>query len=326
MDTQQTLSGDVERYVGALLRAPLRLHPWREAHELPPYLRAAYTFQESELRDEHALWMLAGAPVTPVVLEKHVAAVRRWWAGLIIPVFAELPAITRHRLVERGVAFVVPGVQTFLPDLHFEHRERARRLPESRDTLRPSAQALLLYLLRQPEGTAFTPTDLVPTLGYSLMTLTRALEELRAAELVVLERRGRPSIYRLAAGQRDVWNLAQQLLRNPVMRREIASSAVGEEPLAGLSALATMTMLAAPPIEVYAVTTARARELRAQVEIDPGQVLQEHEQQLEIWSYDPRVLSDGPTVDPLSLYLSLRDDPDERVQAALAEMLESLAW
>lgn len=32
------------------------------------------------------------------------------------------------------------------------------------------------------------------------------------------------------------------------------------------------------------------------------------------------------TVDPLSLYLSLRNDPDERVQAALKELLEAMQW
>ncbi|MEI8121955.1 MAG: hypothetical protein WCI20_07870 [bacterium] len=42
--------------------------------------------------------------------------------------------------------------------------------------------------------------------------------------------------------------------------------------------------------------------------------------------YRPEILSDGPTVDRLSLYLSLREEHDERVQSALKELLESVRW
>ncbi len=47
---------------------------------------------------------------------------------------------------------------------------------------------------------------------------------------------------------------------------------------------------------------------------------------LESWSYNPALLSDHPRVDTLSLYLSLRKDPDERVQAALEDMMEAFPW
>jgi hypothetical protein len=53
---------------------------------------------------------------------------------------------------------------------------------------------------------------------------------------------------------------------------------------------------------------------------------EDNEVEIEVWSYDPRVLLDGPTVDRLSLFLSLRDDPDERVQQALQEMMRSFSW
>ena len=48
--------------------------------------------------------------------------------------------------------------------------------------------------------------------------------------------------------------------------------------------------------------------------------------ELEMWSYPPKQLSDGELVDRLSLYLSLKDSQDERVEAALEELLEKIAW
>ena len=42
------------------------------------------------------------------------------------------------------------------------------------------------------------------------------------------------------------------------------------------------------------------------------------------YSYDPRILSKNRYVDVLSLYLSLREDMDERIEEAREEMLNAL--
>ena len=48
---------------------------------------------------------------------------------------------------------------------------------------------------------------------------------------------------------------------------------------------------------------------------------------MERWRFSPGLLSsDGQAVDQLSLYLSLQHDPDERVQGALKELLETIVW
>lgn len=45
---------------------------------------------------------------------------------------------------------------------------------------------------------------------------------------------------------------------------------------------------------------------------------------LQLYRYDPRILSKNRYVDVLSLYLSLREDMDERVEKAREEMLNVL--
>jgi len=48
---------------------------------------------------------------------------------------------------------------------------------------------------------------------------------------------------------------------------------------------------------------------------------------VEIWKYSPCILS-GKTeiVDSLSLFLSMRDEPDERGQGALEDLMEEFKW
>jgi hypothetical protein len=49
--------------------------------------------------------------------------------------------------------------------------------------------------------------------------------------------------------------------------------------------------------------------------------------QIEAWSYDPRVLlTDRDIADPLSVYLTLREVPDERVQEQLETLLKRVSW
>ena len=47
---------------------------------------------------------------------------------------------------------------------------------------------------------------------------------------------------------------------------------------------------------------------------------------MQVWKYDPCMFMNDGRVDTVSLYLSLKDSPNERVQAALKEMLENEKW
>jgi hypothetical protein len=48
--------------------------------------------------------------------------------------------------------------------------------------------------------------------------------------------------------------------------------------------------------------------------------------EVETWTYDPGALARDDVVDRLSLHLSLRHHPDERVAQAANELLEDFAW
>ena len=47
---------------------------------------------------------------------------------------------------------------------------------------------------------------------------------------------------------------------------------------------------------------------------------------VECWCYDPKLLSDSEDVDDISLILSLKDDPDERVQSAFEDLRRKYGW
>ena len=47
---------------------------------------------------------------------------------------------------------------------------------------------------------------------------------------------------------------------------------------------------------------------------------------LEVWHYDPLLLSDTNEVDKLSLYLSTHHEDDPRVQIALRNLIDEMKW
>jgi DNA-binding MarR family transcriptional regulator len=330
MNTTQDMPGiqphDVEDYVASTMHAPLALRPWPGANDLAPYLRQPYRYFEGELSGTQLLWLLVdGEPPTPKTVQKHVSALTRVWPAQPVVAFESLASYDRQRLIQHGVDFVVPGTQLYLPAMGIDFRARAKKARHLFDVvLRPSTQVLLLHLLEVEEGGPWTATEIAPVLGYTKMTMARAVAQLEDAQLIRVNRTGRANEFILAPAKREIWDVAQSRLLDPVVRRVLIHGGdFDAEPLAGLTALAGHTMLAEPRVPVHAIGLTRAGELDTHLDHDPTlPVTDDNDVEIEVWSYDPRVLSDGPTVDLLSLYLSLRDDVDERVQSALEQLLK----
>ena len=94
---------------------------------------------------------------------------------------------------------------------------------------------------------------------------------------------------------------------------------------AGENALAELTDLSPPRIDTYAVA---AGDWKAVAETGGFVETNEYDTDfiVETWSYDPAGLSDGPVVDPLSLYAQFKDHGDERVAMAVEQLLEKALW
>jgi hypothetical protein len=95
--------------------------------------------------------------------------------------------------------------------------------------------------------------------------------------------------------------------------------------LAGESALSRLSDLNPPRIPCYAVGRSKWKEMQKDgISIserpDPGDI------QLQVWRYDPDITAQDGMVDPLSLYISLRSEKDERVQGALEELIGGHQW
>jgi DNA-binding MarR family transcriptional regulator len=322
------LAAQLEDALRGVLRIGRSLRPWDGAAKVPAFLRGRYVLLTGEVLSQPVVFVLdpANEEPTPGTLRKHLDTLERMTDGGVVYVRGTMSAYSRRRLIGEGIAFVVPGRQVYLPGMGVDLRERFDGPKPSRERFRPATQAVLLWaLLRREEGLS-GGRALARTLGFSPMTLSRAMDEIEAAGLAARVDSGRERVMRWTGTRREIWERAEERLADPVQARHLVRHEQGAlpGPLAGISALSACTMLGEPDTPVCAMHGARWAAYREEHEAapfrEPGVI------EVEVWAYDPALLGMGDRVDPLSLYLSLRNDPDERVEKALKEMMEEVAW
>jgi hypothetical protein len=77
---------------------------------------------------------------------------------------------------------------------------------------------------------------------------------------------------------------------------------------------------------VYAVSRDKWKVLKAKSKVVVLPVPEPDAVEIEVWGYDPELFSLVGIVDPWSLHLSLKEHQDERVEAALEQMMRGVQW
>lgn len=317
-------------YLQEALGVTVKPQHWEGYRSLPVFMHSLYDFYTVNILDEPCLLLVSRGEdeTTPATIRKHYDIAHRKWPGPVLVVKRAIASNSRQRLVEFKVPFVVPGNQLYLPDVGLDMREHFRQIREMGRSFSPSAQVVMLRVLLYGSYEPLTSAQLANMLPYTSMTIKRAFDEIAQAELGVLSMRGRERELRFEKTGRELWEAALPFLRDPVQRRATATfppdSVAGLE--AGLTALSRYSMISAPMPQTLAVSSDTWKTARQDPQVHETAYEDEGAYRLEIWRYSPALLSAGPTVDKLSLFLSLRDTGDERVEAALDEMMENLQW
>lgn len=323
----------VRAYLHETMGLAPKIRAWPGAGKLPYFLLDAFDVRELTLRDRLVLLAVEKRAAKPGLANVcgQIAKLRELAGAPVVYVTNALASYERKRLIEQKVPFLVPGNQLYLPDLGIDLREYFRTPPVAQDTaLSPATQAILIaILLRQPWHVDWRPADVVADLGYTAMTLSRAVKEITAADIATLRTEGRARWLHTEHTAAETWDRAKPLMRSPVKRRFWAKPIPTLTPphvrLASLSSLARSSMLAEPQWPIYAISPAQWKAAtQAGLELLPERLQGAWE--WELWHYSPALVPGSEAVDPLSLTLSLQANPDERVQLALDELKGRFPW
>lgn len=319
-----------EQYLKDTLGVTDRPVQWKQADRLPFFLRDLYRFYTLTLLDVGCLLMVAREQKeqTPAVIRKHVLQVQKKWQHEVVYVQQKVTAYNRKRLVEHKLSFVIPGNQLYLPFLGIDLREHFKKIRNTEPRWSPSTQAVVLCVLFHDGEPRFTPKKLANRLGYTPMTMTRALDELEGAGLGQITMEGRERVLRFDRNKKGLWENALETLRSPFRKRLWVKHSLNKPfgMKAGLSALSYYSSLAEPGNPVYAVDGTNWKGIKTSKNLSVLEIAEPGACELEIWSYPPELFAKEGVVDRFSLYLSLQENKDERVESALAKMMEQVAW
>lgn len=293
---------------------------WEHLQKMPYYIQDRFTIEKAILGNMETLFLYPKIEIDhTAALQKHIARIQK---AETIPAVIVLPSMSRYRrdaFVEARIPFVVPGKQLYLPFIGTYMQERLDSENVKLEKFQPAAQVLFFYYLYQGEKDMYI-SNAVKDLGYSAMSMSRAAKQLVQTGFFVESKNGVQKVLTGTVQGRELFNSVRPALINPVRRRTSVkrTDLNNEYILAGDSAIAKQTMLNDSMFRCYAVAgKQKLVEFPYALDANTDVVV-------ELWKYDPTLLSKNGIVDPLSLVMSFEDEKDERVQNAIEELMDAL--
>ena len=320
----------LSHYLSETLGIPVTPQPLASAIRLPFFLSNNYSLFEIKILDYTLILAVDQneEEQSPAIVRKHIDTIRMKYNKEIVYVRPQVTAYNRKRLIEHKVPFIIPGNQMYLPMLGIELREYYKKVRLQPATFNPSTQAVAMYLCTENTDNFVTPAKIARHLGYSAMTLTRAFDELEEHGIGEFFNQGRERCIRFSGDRKLIWEKVMPLLRNPVKKRLFIRPKDQKlpGPLSGLSALAHYSMLAEPDNPVFALSSVDWKKYVLHHKDSEVALKEPDTFEIEVWTYDPLLLSKTGVVDRLSLYMSLKDSQDERIESALDHMMKEIQW
>lgn len=320
----EPLLQSIKKYLRETLKVDIKTCRWKNQTRLPFFLTDTYDFYETALFNQPCLLMIGheNAEITPGTIRKHQKQIQKNWKGFIIYVQSVLSSYNRKRLIEQHLSFIIPGNQMYLPDYGIDLREHFRKIHLKKDKgFSPGTQTVVIYALLRKTKEKLTPSMLAKKLGYTLMTMTRALNELKTTEIGEFRKEGRERFW-IFEDKQSLWTQAKPFLRSPIKKR-IWIKNHQFKISAGLSALSHFSRLSLPSLPIFAIGPSQWELLKQTAETLSSE---EASAELEIWNYNPELFAKNGFVDPISLYCSLEANKDERIDLCLEEMMEKIKW
>lgn len=303
-----------------------------ELAQLPLYLRGNYVLYNGSIVDQNIIWakVKSDGSHTPDQIKKQGQQLKQFLGLPIVFVFDEIKSWERKRLIEKRISFVQPFRQMYIPELFLELNDSIRSSENKNEThskyLTPPAQFVIIYHLEVASLEKIPFQEIAKMVQYSTMTVSRIIKELHRFELVVIEGVKEKSI-RFNSQGKDLWKNILPILSSPVREVWFTDQILNDNHfrIGGDSALSTFTMLSESNRKTYVIGKDEFRSMKtlgALKSLDKKY----GDNRIEVWLYNPVILSENKNVDKLSLYLSLKHEEDERVKGALEDLINEMQW
>ena len=318
----------IEPYLKENIDDYVTIKPLQDKNKFPVFLRNIYNFYEIRILDNLCILLeiLDEAPGIDAI-EKHIKGIEELTNQHIVLYYKEITRYRRKSLIENRIPFIIEDGQIFLPFLGLDLKKAPQYVDEEVSAFSTSAQLAFLYFLFNKDAVINT-AEFAQKMGFTTMTASRALNDLYNAKLITYRiggKTGRSKEYRRISDP-EYFKKGRAYIKTPVKRVVYVKRAPEKTLIAGLDALAELSMMNPLGHQVRAISCDQLNEQDIKIIKNKDIVKDQKFVELEIWDYDPKLFTDKKHVDIMSLYASLKEEKDERIEQALEEVLRGETW
>lgn len=320
------------KHLTSYLRTIFGTQMWLEEYHiygnLPMYLTDNYQLCKLQIdADKYVLAKPKDAiKLNVTAIKKQLAQIQKYTSLPPVLVLENLRLSQRNALIQARIAFVVPEKQLYIPHYVMNLTETEASIEDYGEQFAVATQVVFFYLLLQQikETNAHQLSEQLP---YSVATINRALKELCYRKLLQTVGNGTRKQYVISSG-RQFWENGKQYLFNPVKSRRYVKMDFGHHgfQMSNDLALSRLSFLNGRGINYYASSAQNFKTIDKEKILNAYDASDHNYCIVEIFRYDPKILSQGNYIDVFSLYAQVKDDKDERVQIEIESLVNERLW
>ena len=313
----------IVEYIKSELGINVGISPLEANHmkDVPIFLSGLYNFYDGEVAGQHIIFaeFVPESALSPGQYAKHKKLLMEVWQKPVVFVFRSIQSYNRQRMIAQGMNFVVPYSVIYMPDLLivFSKNAKGKDNSEFPQYLFPTAQTILLYYF-YGMGNDFSYKEIQKSLEMPYPTVCRAIEMLVKSQLCEIIGTRNKTVH-FEDDKKKLLEKTLPLMKSPIKKVVFAEGIPLNAISSGMTALSEYTFLNPDVTKHVAISMEDFKMVEKYSKEDVSMPVH-----IEVWNYAPSLFAHDGWVDKISLYLSLKDNNDERVQHELTQMLQGL--
>lgn len=294
---------------------------------LPIFISRGYNFSLFEINDIPLLLVERKSDLEMNIsqIQKQLILINERTSLRTVWIAPHLSTYQRKKCIEEQINFIIPNNQIYLPDLMINLTETTVKKAPNKTILFPSTQLLILYHLLIENIAELSFTELSKRLDYSKKTISLIADDLILKDLCEL-RGTKEKYFTFKLSGSNLWKEVEPFMQNPIAKRLFFTQEnVLKLPKSDDEALSHYTFISETGHPSFAIGRIEFEKSNKEIywrNLNPN----EGNCLLEVWKYDPRILSKDGYIDPLSLYLCYRNSNDERVASEITQLINNTLW
>lgn len=279
-----------------------------------------YSFFQAELNETRFVLLIPknGETETPAICCRMSSRLEKAFSLPVVFYFEGLKYYERMRYIQKRIYFISSDENAYLPNLLLSAKPKGKKKAVK---LSAAAQFLLFFHLQRKNLNGCSVSEIASYIPvYSYVSIAKAVEVLEDLKLCVTRKEdGKNKRITFPESGIALWEKVKEYLSNPIKEvRYCDNLPSGEIRYSGISALSQYSSLSSDDSQTVAVYS---RDFKP--EHFTGLNDYDGPVKIEIWRYPP-IEPNSRHVDRLSLYITLKEDKDPRVEKETKIMFDEV--